>query len=294
MMTPDEFYGSPFAVAITGRDIKMYSPGGYFTRTADPSNRWATDAGKSWTADQMGEIVEQLRIHRTIWNVAIDFEFLGYEVWVGLMIALLDLPMRQFSASGLRKRRPPPGECAQIAEEIAVLVSTHKHLREFRCNLNVECVSVIVAGVARSRLRLVTLHEKYLDSDSFVKLIEENRSIRVLTVKRGASVVDYRMFTATSMNWALQSIVPHNTVHGELAQYYHNFNAWYAVHEELRKKVITLLPLRLPAYIMLWILDSIGLMSRRYKWQGDPAYDPFHGRKIALIERLIRSYRRLH
>jgi hypothetical protein len=56
---------------------------------------------------------------------------------------------------------------------------------------------------------------------------------------------------------------------------------------------ITLLPLQLPVYELLWVLDWLSPMSIRYVWRGDPAYDPHHVKKVRLIEGLTRSYQAL-
>jgi hypothetical protein len=66
---------------------------------------------------------------------------------------------------------------------------------------------------------------------------------------------------------------------------------WIGIHAALRSHVADLLPLRLPTYVMLWILDWLPPINRRYNWRGDPSYDPYHGKKVALIEGLTHSYR---
>ena len=66
--------------------------------------------------------------------------------------------------------------------------------------------------------------------------------------------------------------------------------SWRAVNPRLSACVIALLPMCLSPYELLWVLDWLPPMNRRYNC-GDSAHDPHHGKKVALIEGLVRSYR---
>jgi hypothetical protein len=54
-----------------------------------------------------------------------------------------------------------------------------------------------------------------------------------------------------------------------------------------------LLPLRLPVYVVLWIIDWLPPCHHRFEWKGDPEHDPYHVRKVRKIEGMTQSYRRL-
>jgi hypothetical protein len=140
----------------------------------------------------------------------------------------------------------------------------HTGLRDLRIDdTNLMTVDEVRQVIAENRsIRQITLHIDYINRRDIIKEFANNWVLRfIASIKRSISGDKERCW---SSHWV-----------GRITNY-----------------VVAMLPRRLPAYVMLWILDWIFPMNRRYKWRGDPAYDPFHGRKIALIEGLVQSYRR--
>jgi hypothetical protein len=290
--------GDPIAIDISGHCVKNFYQHGVTSWNAGSNY---AHYQKTWTAEQIAEVISLLRTRRPQ-TVGVSFQFLEYSIWAILAEALLDLPIRRLTFSTLARmpytRSRSAEEETQIMADIARIVSTNKHLREFWCDLGVErgAMALMIPGIMRSRLRKVTMVGN-MDAPSFIELVDQNRTVRELVCSSGW-VIDGQLRAALINNWELRSLKSYDERAPHGTRFTYARAGGYGLHEMLAAYAIPLLPLclsgQLSAYVMLWILDWIELMSVRYVWRGDPEYDPFHGRKIALIEGLIRSYRKLH
>jgi hypothetical protein len=123
-----------------------------------------------------------------------------------------------------------------------------------------------------------------------ITILSGSRSIREFDHDHGAYVLSSevipRLKTIIQNNWVLRR-VQLGIWRGEID------DRWVLWHTRVSEYAIALLPLaQLCSYEMLWIID----WTPPYllcEWQGDPAYDPLHGKKVALIEGLVASYRKL-
>ena len=134
--------------------------------------------------------------------------------------------------------------------------------------------------------RLRIADGRLLLDDALCRVLSENRSIRDLARLAGGPETK-KIKAAKRDNWALEHI--------RVQEWFHSCEPEFKWHRNFYYKfvhyIITMLPRRLPAYVVLWILDWIPPMNRRYRWRNDPAFDPHHGKKIALISGLMVSYR---
>jgi hypothetical protein len=150
-------------------------------------------------------------------------------------------------------------------------------------------------------LRNVEIRPGVLSSAAVIAIVERNRSIRDLKAWRSVFNNDEtdRLLRALRNNWVMLAI------HGlgmPLAGRADPILASHArsgeIHGAVAHITTMLLPLGLPVYVMLWIVDWLPPMSTRYAWAPDGvnvdySYDPFHGKKIALIEGIALSYWRI-
>ena len=69
--------------------------------------------------------------------------------------------------------------------------------------------------------------------------------------------------------------------------------AWSKMRHIVIDICIALASLRLPPYIVLWIIDQIPPMSHRFTYKDNDDYDPHHLRKLRLIEGVERAVERI-
>jgi hypothetical protein len=131
------------------------------------------------------------------------------------------------------------------------------------------------------------------DVAELIRVIRENRSLLWITAwpPRLSETTERELLDAVGDNWVHYQIVANDSPQLMARVAERNSPRWRELRNRLGDAVVTMLPLRLPTYELLWILDWLPPISRRYRWRGDPAYDPYHGKKVALIEGMTRSYR---
>jgi hypothetical protein len=159
-------------------------------------------------------------------------------------------------------------------------------------------------------LRVAQFVKFGIDREESLNLIRESRTIReFLPVPMFGNHDPYfvELQSAIAQNWSLRLPL------AQICSYCGSFDPVYAghicatsdalrrnysmaedkVHRFVLDKCLALAPLRLPAYVILWILDWLPPLHHRFEYRGNLSYDPRHMLKIRLIESLTRSYRTL-
>ena len=152
------------------------------------------------------------------------------------------------------------------------------------------------AIIEHPSLKRLACTEAHFGPDILSRLIRENRILRQIETDIDEKKdVEHQseLAAAIALNWVIRRISSRgcaNALDGGWCRIRWS-PPWQFIHQELGKLAITLLPLRLPIYELLWILGWIRPMSVRYNWRGDPEYDPYLGKKFALISSMAHSYR---
>jgi hypothetical protein len=215
----------------------------------------------------------------TILTVIIEDTDIQGEAWSLLISAL--------SRSAITTLKVIRSSGGTMCADLAKLIQTHRRLRAL--TIDIEADGVLCDAVAQStRLRFLGISDK---SAKVGHILQTNRHLSKINV---VSIKDMRLKRPwyTRMvcnNWALENFEFNGRPEFDCARF-----RIRNCHSVISGYAIALLPMRLPTYVVLWILDWLPPMSTRFEWQGDPAHDPFHGKKIALIEGLTKSYRQLN
>jgi hypothetical protein len=155
-------------------------------------------------------------------------------------------------------------------------------------------------------LRKVFCSYEILSPAAMITIVERNRSIMSFDYSWHSDLDEIesaRLLRALRDNWVLTDIQTHNMALNAKARAVTDENTTLdEFHEICTQLAIVLLPLessgQLCPYEMLWIIDWLPPMSTRYVWAPDGvnvdySYDPYHGKKIALISGIVNSYRRV-
>jgi hypothetical protein len=141
---------------------------------------------------------------------------------------------------------------------------------------------------------------------SAITIIDRNRSIKTLDyswLRALNEAESAKLLCALRNNWVLTTFQSHNSLlNAKAHEIIDEHISLEEIHAMCAQLAIVLLPLessgQLCPYEMLWIIDWLPPMSTRYAWAPDGvnvdySYDPYHGKKIALISGIVRSYRQV-
>jgi hypothetical protein len=186
-------------------------------------------------------------------------------------------------------------------EPIANIIRTNPlHTLRLGSNSTPECIRDAIANHRSMRELYLT---SPASSDDMKHILETNRKLEhVLWGKRtDLTLLDAEeksLLEAVRNNWAIRvfKMMPMELTF-KVEEILDGRADPEDIHIATTDIVTGLLSQHLCAYEILWIIDWLPPMSTRYAWAPDGvnvdySYDPCHGKKIALIEGLMRSYRR--
>jgi hypothetical protein len=231
-----------------------------------------------WSAEEMAHLGGIVARFPQIQSVYIVRTFMVDTAWQELIRALARSSITHLSVDGAAS--------AAMDEVLSGLVRAHPHLRSL--SIGIAANGDLCDAIAQSTcLRKLRVFDRVADLPHILRTNRHIRSVSILSDST-AQLASAAYIALARNNWALT----HFTING------HGIPGCvgppFRQHARIiRNLTIALLSMRLPAYVVLWILDWLPPMSTRFEWRGDPAHDPFHGKKIALIEGLVASYRRL-
>jgi hypothetical protein len=249
-------------------------------------------------ADEITRLTTFIRHNPSIMAISLFHATFDAQEWERLIRTVRDMP----GIVTLSIKSGPSYEStySHVCDLLANLIRTHTGLRALTLDWirNDDAGSQIVDAIAGSQIDELDIKINTHQFESVGRLIAQNRTVQSLAVRLQPHSIDSVCFPAAIIrrwtelakdNWALRHFLYVDQCH-YTAIPPSPLNLW---RMELKKLVTVLLPLRLTPYVVLWITDWLPPMSARYAWRGDPAHDPYHGAKIALIERFTRAYRKL-
>ena len=198
---------------------------------------------------------------------------------------------------------------ASLFALLASVLNSNQSLRELALKLNVviparhQCEAFVDAFANHPSLKNIEVRETLLSYETILAILQRNRTIQNYSISldhvtpgprpHSWSVSDLnRLESVVSNNWVV--LYPcFGTARDKRLTDGCRPRQWREVTRVMQHYFGGLRSLQLSTYVLLWLLDWLPPMSYRYAWKGDPAYDPHHGKKVALIEGLIRSYRRV-
>jgi hypothetical protein len=162
---------------------------------------------------------------------------------------------------------------------------------------------ILLSAIARSKsLRLVDMDldaEAPTNVDAIDTIIATNRTVNQLRIhfpNRSETIARActRLRATAENNWALLELnigwTP-TRLDDRIITRRNNEMRWKNVHRIVLQHCLTLRPLRLPPYVLLWILDWLPPLHHRFQTEHLCNYDPNHGKKIRLIESIMRDRR---
>jgi hypothetical protein len=201
--------------------------------------------------DSLAEGLEQLRGHPTLSTLYISIKYATSRDDVDRCVAALALIPKLRSVTFDR--------CVSSVEPIVRLLETHPEMED----CSIDYAHELADGVGWTRM------EKTVDEHWSVLTNEYYLCRRCRALFREVGRPSCIISRALERNWSIRA---------------------ERLHDLVADLCLALLPLRLPAYVILWIVDWIPPHHHRFTQGADRNYDPRHMLKIRLIEGIAKLY----
>jgi hypothetical protein len=190
----------------------------------------------------------------------------------------------------------------QVCGHIAMIIRNNRYLRKIKFTaLPVgDTRDLDDAIVCHSSLKSLGWFSSSSPIENIITIVQHNRVLGKLCWGHGfeAPAQHAELLRVLRNNWALRKTWGPSESHNWDIAEVTGSGGTHLIHELVSKAIFGLLPLGMAPYEMLWIIDWLPPMSTRYVWASDGvnvdySYDPYHGKKIALISGIVNSYRRV-